>query len=182
MQKTILVGVDDWLRFANDGEFYPDDLPAEWRLGYYANEFETACISLDQTLAGICQDLQWLEDLADGFQLYFAPPTDADESQNTEDAALSGELSHCRQVLIEQGDVPADHFLPSRHFWQPDQIIADASIARLPGDAEILQYRGWIEQFAAQSPHAQLRVWLDASTASAQKLTDCRMLVEMMSY
>lgn len=35
----IFIGSAGWQHAAWQGEYYPDDLPQDWRLGYYANEF-----------------------------------------------------------------------------------------------------------------------------------------------
>lgn len=39
MGAGLLVGAEAWEHPGWDGLFYPDDLPPEWRLTYYANEF-----------------------------------------------------------------------------------------------------------------------------------------------
>ena len=73
----------DWI-----GTFYPDDLPEEWRLSYFANVFGTVLVPLDlrrgsdrQVLAG------WAADVPDGFGFYLetaAAPTQQERSRAAE--------------------------------------------------------------------------------------------------
>lgn len=41
----LLIGALGWQHEAWQESFYPDDLPPEWRLGYYSNEFPLAAIT-----------------------------------------------------------------------------------------------------------------------------------------
>lgn len=52
--------------------FYPDDLPAEWRLDYYANEYSTVIVPA-QTWQGesIDEARHWLEQAPSGFNYYW---------------------------------------------------------------------------------------------------------------
>jgi len=53
-----------------DREYYPDDLPEDWRLGYYANEFPGVLIPA--AVWADDQDVeQWLEDVSEGFVFHF---------------------------------------------------------------------------------------------------------------
>jgi hypothetical protein len=73
----------DWI-----GTFYPDDLPAEWRLSYFANAFGAVLVPLDlwrradpEVLAG------WAADVPDGFGFYLetaAAPTQQERSRAAE--------------------------------------------------------------------------------------------------
>ena len=53
-----------------DREFYPDDLPEDWRLGYYANEFPGLLIP-ESVWAADPDVGQWLEDVNERFAFYF---------------------------------------------------------------------------------------------------------------
>jgi len=60
-----------WLSAEWDS-FYPDDLPPEWRLDYYANEF-SAVIVPAQTWQGesIDEASRWLEEAPSGFNFFW---------------------------------------------------------------------------------------------------------------
>ncbi|MFV2055830.1 MAG: hypothetical protein ACC707_05145 [Thiohalomonadales bacterium] len=53
------------------GSFYPEDLPPEWRLPYYSNEFETVLIPSSELRASHPDQIQeWLEDCSDNFSFF----------------------------------------------------------------------------------------------------------------
>lgn len=56
----------DWM-----GSFYPDDLPEEWRLSYFANVFGAVLVPLDLWhRAGPDALADWAADVPDGFGFY----------------------------------------------------------------------------------------------------------------
>ena len=71
MKQTINVGAYGWLHPHWINSFYPEDLPADWRLGYYSNEFNTVLVPFfywqEQYLAD-CAAL--LDDVHSGFQFF----------------------------------------------------------------------------------------------------------------
>lgn len=71
MKQTINVGAYGWLHPHWINSFYPEDLPADWRLGYYSNEFNTVLVPSfywrEQYLAD-CAAL--LDDVHSGFQFF----------------------------------------------------------------------------------------------------------------
>ena len=71
MKQTINVGAYGWLHPRWVGSFYPEDLPADWRLGYYSNEFNTVLVPSiywqEQHLVD-CEAL--LDDVHSGFQFF----------------------------------------------------------------------------------------------------------------
>ena len=184
MQQTLRVGVYDWAQFASDGGFYPDDLPAEWRLPFFANEFESACVGLSEQILQTADDLEWLQDLPAGFRLYFD-----EQPLRQSKSELLPQLKNFKTVLSAAGVAGAENFIDASEWWTPD-APNDSCLALLPGDASARQYRGWIEQWMAQpiEPVAaddgqQERIlWLRGDTARPATLTECRTLVELMGF
>ncbi len=181
MQTTIRVGVYDWAHFATDDGYYPDDLPEEWRLGYYANEFETACIRLTAQMLQQTDDLEWLEDLAPGFRLYFDTPPEI--SRKSE---LLPQLNIFKTVISESAIATQAHFVDvAACCWTP-QSQKTSAFALLPGNADIKAYRRWIEQWmepAAQKDSQQEAfLWLQGAQARYSRLSEIRSLVELMGY
>lgn len=54
--------------------FYPDDLPSDWRLSYYANEFDTVVVPASYWSADGYGDEDWLDDVTDVFRFYIDWP------------------------------------------------------------------------------------------------------------
>jgi len=72
MNKTIFVGSRGVSHSAWCEGFYPDDLPLEWRLSYYSNEF-SALLLLQDDIDSLSSEevVEWLEDLNDDFSLLY---------------------------------------------------------------------------------------------------------------
>jgi len=69
--KTLRVGACDWEHSQWQGSFYPEDLPSEWRLSYYANEFSAVLVPEAKWQAEDVDFEQWAEDVPEGFRFYF---------------------------------------------------------------------------------------------------------------
>ncbi len=66
--------------WGND-QFYPDDLPADWRLSYYSNEFDMAVIPAEYWASSDLEEEDWLDDVDDDFEFYLQwPVNDTDET------------------------------------------------------------------------------------------------------
>ncbi len=50
VEHRVLIGACGWEHRGWNGGFYPEDLPADWRLGYYANAFRVVLIPGDHGL------------------------------------------------------------------------------------------------------------------------------------
>lgn len=44
----LLIGACGWSHSAWQGDFYPDDLPSDWQLSYYANEFPVVLVTAEE--------------------------------------------------------------------------------------------------------------------------------------
>jgi hypothetical protein len=70
--NRILLGTVGWQRADWDGSYYPDDLPAEWRLAFYANDCDCVLLrpahddgdALVAALAELDADLSFFVDAA----------------------------------------------------------------------------------------------------------------------
>jgi len=189
MDYSIKVGVFDWQGFACDGGFYPEDLPQEWRLQFYSNEFATACIDLNAWMSGE-HDCETFEDLRDSFELSLAV---RDESALRHAETLSSQCQLRLHALInddaESCPLAASPLAGSSWqcrstLWTPASTLArSSSIALLPGAQGLRQYRGWIEQWLATAPPGdRLSLWLDGANTDYKTLADCRQLVELMGF
>ena len=72
----LLVGAVGWDHDAWAGSFFPEDLPPDWRLTYYANEYPLVLVpaALWQGVSPE-QAAAWADDVADAFRFFLeAPP------------------------------------------------------------------------------------------------------------
>jgi len=199
MQQTISVGVFDWTGFMSTGGYYPADLPQDWKLNYYANDFESACLNLSSLIKQPHLLQEWCEDLDESFQLSLY----MDHSNQTEllrlllqdaiklqwlivDTTVVRELERELLTLVNEFSLQPRQIVNRKKLWRPSNSQACVPVALLPQAAEIKTYRGWIEAWIQSCPKAQqvesLTLWLDASVSRYPTLSECRTLVELMGY
>ncbi|MEF3193121.1 MAG: hypothetical protein K6346_02725 [Halothiobacillaceae bacterium] len=111
----IALGGFDWRHAAWEGGFYPDDLPAEWRLTFYANEFDALGLVAKAWLAPSLEELTgWVMDTREGFRLYSELPARRDPDLEARLGVLRPRLG---ATLAGEGCPPeiialAEHFAP----------------------------------------------------------------------
>ena len=201
MQQTIKVGVHDWSRFANDQSFYPEDLPEEWRLSYFANEFASACLRLTDT-----EDAEHLhelcEDLPQAFEVSFVIHNSSQLATVIELVAEHGFTLGSLLLEATESDIllqieqrksllwGADYTGKGRYhqadaIWTPQHAHRISDLALLPQQSDMRQYRFWIEQWLQQNVQpesGELELWLEGAEASYKTLHELRTLVEIMGY
>ncbi len=65
----IMPGACGWLHESWKKDFYPEDLPAEWQLGYYGNEFPVVMLPADYWDFTDETIRDWLDDSGDNLQI-----------------------------------------------------------------------------------------------------------------
>jgi hypothetical protein len=77
----VIVGACGWDHTGWLGRFYPEDLPEDWRLSYYANEFSGVLLP-EPEWRGLdavgCRAM--CDEVAEGFRFYLEVPERADEA------------------------------------------------------------------------------------------------------
>lgn len=96
-------------------ELYPDDLPPEWRLDYYGNEFSAIIVpASDWQAVSIDEATHWLEEAPQGFR-FFWEIADGDDAARLLElvAGIDTELDKLGGWLFRSG-VKLDHDLLRR--------------------------------------------------------------------
>lgn len=98
IRPELMIGAQGWEHTAWSGSFYPDDLPPEWRLTYYANEFPLLLVPLEVWRTGDEERFRsWYEDVSGRFRFVLdftaADPADGESLQR---------LERCRSALGER--------------------------------------------------------------------------------
>jgi hypothetical protein len=76
---SIGIVADGWWCLADTASYYPEDLPADWQLGYFANEQEGVYIDLAHWRTRLAESLHnWAADVHRGFRFYLEHPTVTD--------------------------------------------------------------------------------------------------------
>ncbi|WP_303901873.1 hypothetical protein [Thiohalomonas denitrificans] len=71
------IGAYGWDHDRWQGRFYPDDLPGDWRLGYYAGEFSAVVVPVPDWL-GLTRERadEWRDDTGEDFRFYLELPSE----------------------------------------------------------------------------------------------------------
>jgi len=73
---TIALGAWDWRHAEWNGRFYADDLPKEWHLTFYSNEFDAVGLyAAGWVTTPISEMEQWVEDTHEGFRFHLVMPS-----------------------------------------------------------------------------------------------------------
>lgn len=98
----ILVGANGWLHPAWQTSLYPDDLPEDWQLGYYSNEFPVTLLPAAywQTIK---QDLPgYLEDSSDELRIVCEIPPELLQQSTAEAIRVINEFIEGLAIFGEQ--------------------------------------------------------------------------------
>jgi len=75
MSENLVIGACDWRHKHWRKSFYPEELPADWCLGFYSNEFETVLVPSSRwsDKSGYrCEG--WLDEVNESFRFYIELP------------------------------------------------------------------------------------------------------------
>lgn len=192
----------DWDHDHWQGEFYPHDLPSQWRLTYYANEYRQVLVPARYwDNAGLAQAAQWYEDVQEAFRFYLLLPSHllhsseqpmvlqsldvfkeklggvlldaAAEDVQVLSRSLEGRYPNAE--MFYRGDSsPKDRIRLWRSARGPTAAVLDCA---KPHDLKTL--RMFIEQFIAQSAADQAIMFIDGDIGS---LNDATIIAELLGY
>ncbi|MDH5516631.1 MAG: hypothetical protein OEY36_02270 [Gammaproteobacteria bacterium] len=132
--KALLRSVGSWGWRHPEWEkdvFYPDDLPADWQLSYYANEFDLVVVPASYWGADGYTDEDWLDDVEEDFVFYIDWPF--------LQLADLADYPHCAQACRQLGGQMAAVLVNNDIWQQLDKEQRDCFEAETAG-FEILQY------------------------------------------
>jgi hypothetical protein len=90
----IALGAWDWRHPAWEGRFYAEDLPREWYLTFYSNEFDAVGLSASAWLnVELAELAQWVEDTHANFRFHLVMPAFVLNAEDNMLANISERLS-----------------------------------------------------------------------------------------
>jgi uncharacterized protein YecE (DUF72 family) len=89
MTRVALLGAKDWRHPEWSGQFYPEDMPEDWRLAFYATQFSCVWLSHEAWRDAQATDVaDWIGEVPPGFLfLLDCPDLDTDRLDTLIDAA-----------------------------------------------------------------------------------------------
>ena len=158
-EHTILIGAYGWLHDEWLGEFYPEDLPDEWRLGYYGNEFPVVLVPADYWAAGAGAIADWLEETDDSPRFICEWPVQVQDEESIDKLlALFAKLGdRVMGILLGMDDEPDEKVMAlatrlSQHYalcidarWGTYQSVLEQFIERFHNKNISLCWHGEVE-------------------------------------
>ena len=156
-EAPLRIGARGWRHPGWKAGFFPDDLPEEWRLGYYANEFSAVLLPAERWLAvGEAELEEWAEEVHEGFRFVL-------ES----DGASTERLAAAREALGER----LGGWLQGGGIWRPEGAVVGSRVGLLPpGPHGPRQLRDWLEPFVAQAPKGARYLFLEGEAPDCETL------------
>lgn len=172
---------EHWLKL-----FYPEDLPQDWRLGFYANEFIAVMVPADYWRDDYEVE-QWCDALATRFRFYLEYPPTVDAQTFVRrcldfGSYLAGVISEVELAI----DLPcpvyvlADRQQPVKLLQAVDGHSPALALVEL-GDADLRQQRNWLDNLLLQSDDLAALLITDKQLA-IEKLQSFKTLIELMGF
>ena len=121
----VLIGACGWQHPAWLNDFYDEDLPEEWQLGFYSNEFAVVYLPANKWIDNPEID-EWKEDVADSFRFILEIPADIVNETKRFAAALKkakelgefclGLVFHVNQTVMENVNTFREHLKLATEF------------------------------------------------------------------
>ena len=104
-QPELFIGTEGWDYDAWSGVFYPDDLPHDWRLTYYANEYRVVLVPHRIWSGAPLSTFEtWASDVPPGFRFFLRASADGwgrGETARRLSACAQALGSHCAGVVAD---------------------------------------------------------------------------------
>ena len=114
----LVVGARGWLHEHWQDSYYPEDIPDDWRLGFYANEFNTLLVPWEHWNGSVDELEGGLEDTDDDFHLYLELPA----TQQSLPSHLSQVSDRVTGLVCTKGD--PESWQAEAAKWQPPILAA----------------------------------------------------------
>jgi hypothetical protein len=161
MSESTIVTPRGWWDLADAQQFYPSDLPTEWQLAYFANEFRATLVPLAAWSAAGATCRQWRGDVPEAFRFVAEAPrlqSTASEDQTEMQAleqALDGRLAAWLAPMPNSAaDIVGELPTPRWSSWRPgaDRSAAASDAAEVPSalHADLRAARRWLSQLSDQ--------------------------------
>jgi hypothetical protein len=168
---------------ADAASYFPEDLPPDWRFGYFANDHEGAYLPADLWEGESCETLQdWADAMHPGFSCYLEASSSGEAMDVAERAlgdrlaafvhwvdADAGSLVSPEPVRPSDADGPGATATRARHIGRalrcPDHLVTDLRRGAV-----------WLRQIASH-PEAALVVLPEPSSSQLRSWTDLRTLL-----
>ncbi|MEJ2478704.1 MAG: hypothetical protein P8Y78_00755 [Acidihalobacter sp.] len=169
------VGAWDWQRPVWRREYYPEELPEEWRAAYYANEYR--CAGLPAHAWSVESLAAWREDLPETFSLWMeVGPAQLAEAGSVQalvalGSRLAGVWASPEADLAMLRAAGIRVIAPPREAWRHGDEAA-AGLYRPGAELDLRAARGMLEAFAFAPGPLRRQLLVAGSPAQLARLRE----------
>jgi hypothetical protein len=168
----------DWDHAAWPGDFYPQDLPQEWRLTYYANEFQGVLVPAERWQAADEATLhEWVDDVHESFRFYIELRQSESMQEEQSKAALLGR--HFAAWVLPQTERADGGVTPCRLDGLQEgchALLLDADLLE-----DVMDQRHLLERLAAESGEdRELLLFLHGKAWPIERLRQLSQLSQLL--
>lgn len=164
------------------GDYYPNDLPDDWRLDYYANDYSAVLLPAQVLSQGWLQEIDWPEGLKTVVEIAPEDPGREDwplihsrlQKLQSQGAVIVG--SDRRSHTLEQAGLSIVYWHDYPEGVKLAQVSENHQIIHreIPEAADLRELRQWLERLDADR-----EIWLFLD-AAPEVLARVRVLLELM--
>jgi len=188
--RGLRLGAFGWKHPDWRNDFYPDDLPEDWQLSYYANEFSCVLVPASYWAQQPLDVEQMLDDVPDDFVFYLQGPTNHDEQTALRDvidqlgqrlggiitdrplASVGSELQYCYAQPSDQ----------ARGIWTPHHPASSGVAVLSLQQSDIRTWRRWLERFSESAGGDLKALLVSDDEPEMQQLQQLKTLLELMGF
>jgi len=151
--ENLKIGARGWRHPRWAGAYYPDDLPEDWQLSYYANDFNVVLVPAEYWDKTSGYDLElWSEDVSEDLHedFYFyleCPPLESDAEIQCFKTQCSLIGDHLGGVIVPGGTDIESLELSCPIVKKPSLDDKKLSIGLLEPIDDMRAVRAWLEEF-----------------------------------
>ncbi len=180
----VLMGARGWLHPGWQDNFYPDDLPTDWQLAYYANEFPMVVIR-EQEWRQIDDMADLAKECRDDFQFLVEWPVSAATENVSDRIDKIRQLGRqCTGVIIQAGPTQAQQLTHCRSML-PDTIPCYSEgesddIIKVPDGTSLKELRVVMESALLVSASSTAWVIIDGEPPDIELLRNAETLLGLL--
>jgi len=157
-------------------QYYPEDIPDDWKLAYYSNDFPAIVMTAEQALDD--EFVDQLDDIPAGFRVYVLVNEELGGNQRAELEDVLG--GYFGGFIVKNNDLAnfAAHILAQPvegPFQAPVEVVR---IAKMPDLKQLKQYLLTLQSQLGQN---DVLFWLDDEQVAIESFQQLKTLLELMA-
>lgn len=153
---NIKLGHYNWSELGSNSTYYPEDMPKEWQLSYYANEFE--CVELALETDTSLDDIEeWIEGLSESFCMVI-------KQGSEEQIELLKNECHC---VISPNEIDHCFYFEQSNELKQWKTLIEQKLEPLKTDID---------------NETNIYLFLNASNIKVDEASQVRQMIEFMGY